>query len=333
MQSGTRFVNLQPARGINADGTLIFTGAISGPGITTANDTAAWLADANGMHVVARESDLAPMSDGARFGDIFTYDAALNDANQFVFRANVTGPGVTPSNSEAIFASDGSSMRKVARSGDPAPVAGATFGGAMSRSVINAQGQVAFFSQLGDGGTTDNAIWSEGLGGLHLVARQSAQAPGLPDGQGFGYLLGGSSQHVINAAGQVAFAAGDSGQGYLTGIWAEDRAGVLHLIAHTNQTIEVAPGDFQTIHELIFTGDSGSQDGRPRSFNDRGQIVFSARLSGGYGVFLSNEVAIPEPSSLFAMTIATVIVFIQYGRRMHAQIGKCTTTTNPTNKA
>jgi hypothetical protein len=174
----------------------------------------------------------------------------------------------------------------------------------MSRTVINAQGLVAFFSNVTDGTVKSGAIWSEGLGGLHIVAKESDQAPGLPDGQSFGALLAGGSQHVINAAGQVAFISGYGGQGFGTGIWAEDRAGTLHLIAHQGQTVEVAPGDFRTIDELVFLGDSGSQDGRPRGFNDRGQIVFSARVSGGWGVFISNKVAIPEPATAILMLIA-----------------------------
>jgi hypothetical protein len=304
MPSGTRFVNVNSARAINGHGTLAFTATVSGPGTTGDTNTAFWLADTNGPQSVVREGDIAPDSNDARFGDIFTLDVSINDADQFVFQADLAGPLVSEANAPAVYAGDHLTLRKVARRGDTTPVAGLNFDDWMSRTVINAQGKVAFFSNVTDGTTKSGAIWSEGLEGLHIVAKESDQAPGLPDGQSFGALLAGGSQHVINAAGQVAFIAGYGGQGFGTGIWAEDRAGKLHLIAHQGQTIEVAPGDFRTIDQLVFLGDSGSQDGRPRGFNDRGQIVFSARVAGGWGVFLSNKVAIPEPGTGILMFIA-----------------------------
>jgi hypothetical protein len=65
----------------------------------------------------------------------------------------------------------------------------------------------------------------------------------------------------------------------------------------------VAPADFRTINGLSFVGISGSgstgnSDGRRSAFNNFGQLAFAANFTDGTsGVFVSNRVAIPEPSS------------------------------------
>jgi hypothetical protein len=191
--------------------------------------------------------------------------------------------------------------------GEPAPLPGYTYGYGFSTSAINGQGEVAFASNITDGMAWTTAIWSEGLGGLHLVAKDGDQAPGLAPGQSFGPIGSGSSELVMNEAGQVAFIADYGGRSYGTGIWAEDRSGELQLIAHVGQQVELSPGDVRSITELTFVGNSGLEDGYGASFNNRGQVAFGAHLSGGgSAVFVSNLVAVPEPSTV-GLAISLVV--------------------------
>jgi formylglycine-generating enzyme required for sulfatase activity len=305
--AATSFFYVEPPTGVNGLGDTVFSGYVTGPGITSKNDSAIWIAGANDLFAAVHEGDSAPTDPGVMFSDLGDCNCDFNDRRQIAFQATLTGPGVTSNNSTGIYVVDGSTIRKVARWGDPSPRPNTFFGGDIGDVTINASGEVAFSGVIDSPLGSDDAIWSEGLGGMHIVAKEHDQAPGMPVGTGFELLGSGASEHVINAAGQVAFIANFTGQGFGTGIWAEDRQGQLHLIAHQNALIEVAPGDFRRVQELRFYGHSGSQDGRIRDFNDLGQVAFQAYFDDGtYGVFVSNEVAVPEPSTAALLAISTV---------------------------
>ncbi len=76
------------------------------------------------------------------------------------------------------------------------------------------------------------------------------------------------------------------------------------LIAREGDLLDVEDGpgtDFRTISRLLFFdfSNTGNGDGRASSFNDLGQLVFSASFTDGtQGIFVSDLVAIPEPTSV-----------------------------------
>jgi hypothetical protein len=110
----------------------------------------------------------------------------------------------------------------------------------------------------------------------------------------------------LNDAGQIAFQAKltDGTNSFGIGIWATDRAGVLQLIARTGDLLEVAPGDFRTIGGLLFGlyEPTGNSDGRGSGFNNLGQLAFwSSFTDGSSGIFVSNAVAVPEPSTILLL--------------------------------
>ncbi len=204
----------------------------------------------------------------------------------------------------------GSGLVLVARSGNEAPgtpegvyfhfISGAT-------PALNNAGQTAFSGGLTGtrvDGSNDRGLWSEGGGsGLALVTRSGNQAPGTPEGVHFRFFSGATA---LNNAGQTAF------KGSLTGtevdglndfgIWAENLQGVLTLIARTGDLLNVDDGlgtDFRTISSLSFVGGTGNGDGRSSAFNDMGQLAFRADFTdGSSGMFVSNLVAVPEPTAL-----------------------------------
>jgi hypothetical protein len=63
--------------------------------------------------------------------------------------------------------------------------------------------------------------------------------------------------------------------------------------------LEVARGDVRTIEGLGLVG-----------FNNVGQIEFHAQFTdGSEGIFISNLIAIPEPSSMLLLAFAVTTVF------------------------
>ena len=109
----------------------------------------------------------------------------------------------------------------------------------------------------------------------------------------------------MNNAGQVAFEAlVSTGQ---EGIWATNTSGLLTKIIASGDHLQVAPGDNRTVNALMFLGGSGGSDGRASGLNSSGQIAFWASFTdGSSGIFVSNTVATPEPSTLVLAAVGMV---------------------------
>jgi len=212
----------------------------------------------------------------------------------------------------------------VARTGDAAPKTGAFFAGlGITTPILNDAGQTAFAGRLTGtevGFNNDTGIWSEGGGaGLDLVALEGNTAP-----ETGGAIFGDfdTSTPVLNGAGQTAFFGRLTGTGIDgdndRGVWAEDPSGVLKLIARTGDMLDVDDGlgtDFREISGLSFAGNTGNGDGRPSGFNNLGQLAFLTTFTDGTsGIFVSNLVAIPEPSTLLLGALATMGVLLKRRR-------------------
>lgn len=261
-----------------------------------------------------------PVFDGAPFGAV----PAINNTGQVAVAWQLEVDGdVTASNSQGIWTSDGASLRLVARQGDPAPGASASFS-YLSNPLINTDGDIAFVALIGAEG---EGIWVERAGNLQLVVRSNQPAPDTP-GAVFATV---SSEPIINAAGQIAFMARlKPGDGSVTemndlGLWAQDSSGALRLIAREGDEVDVdnGPGvdlrvfsDLSILSSIIFLGHgSGNEDGRPTYFNDRGQLAFWASFTdGSSGVFVSNAVAVPEGSGFLLASCAAYVTLIYWRR-------------------
>lgn len=271
-----------------------------------------------GLALVAREGGQAPgVGPGVSFAGLSS--PALNNNGHTAFEAFLAGAGVNSTNDNAIFSEGaGNGLAMVVREGSPAPGTdpGVTFGDFFGAVVLNGNGHTAFEAGLtgtGVNNTNEDAIYSEGGGnGLTLVAREGSQAPGTDPGVRLGDFPG---IPVLNANGQTAFTAFLTGTGVDSsnglGLFAEDSTGDLKLIARQGDLLDVSDDplspDFRTISNLRFNVATGNEDGRSSSFNDVGQLVFNAAFTDGTsGCFLSNLVAIPEPSTLLLGAMATV---------------------------
>ena len=313
---------------LNDTGQTVFIGRLAGIGVDETNGTGIWSGDDGNLAMVMRAGTQAPGTPaGVSFAN-FTISLSLSDppaldsSGRTAFVALLTGNGVDSTNNAGIFSEGSGNLALVARLGSQAPglPSGVNFGGdfgAISFQlpvVMNDAGQTAFGVRLTGrdvDGSNNSSIWSEGTGSLALVARRGSQAPGAPTGitfDGFGF-----RSIVLNNAGQTAFLAELIGSGVddsnNDGIWATDQSGVLQLIAREGNLLEVSPGEFRTISSLRFIGGTGNSDGRPSGFNNLGQVAFHARFTdNSAGIFVSNLVAIPEPSALMLASLALLAI-------------------------
>lgn len=293
------YFDSQPIVGFvfNDAGTVAFQGRLAGPGVTPANELGIWAGRPGAIELVVRQQSPAPGGrENWQIIDLST--PVINEAGQLAFAGQLAGPGIGSLNRGAVWVGPPEQLKIAVQTGSPAPGCGASVVFySFDDPVINATGAIALRAHLAgegvvsaQGGDVPNneGIWAGPAGSLGLVARTGETAPGTSGDtrfESFGPAL------VLNAGGEVAFRAELVGPEVMErndrGIWA-GRPGAVQLVVREGDTIEVAPGDERIIEVLSFGGISGGQDGRNTSFNDAGQLVFSAYFRDGTrGVFIA----------------------------------------------
>jgi hypothetical protein len=329
MPSGIQFSRSMGVSALNSNGQVSIGASLQGDPSNPINNFGIWVGDADLLRLVARTGDPAPGTPaGIRFASFG--GAPLDSSGSVAFGAKLVGDGIVTANDFGIWAEDAGVLVLVARKGTQAPGTpdGVVFGGPMPRQTLNSPalnsaGQIIFSSTLSGPGvdaTNNFGIWSGSIASQELVVRRGDPAPGITGDARFS---GAIFNYALNNAGRVAFMAsvsgGDAGNTY--GIWAQDAAGELQLIVCVGDSIEVAPGDFRTINFVQFIGAGSNTAGRGSAFNDLGQIAFSAAFTdGSEGIFVSNAVAVAEPSTAmaslcFIFSAATIIRRNKPGRR------------------
>ena len=297
---------------LNDNGQVLFRDSLreAASGNLTTSEGLFFGSSRDNLSVVLKSGDAAP---GAPAGTRIVSPAtslALNNAGQIAVGAALVTPG--GANAAALYHGTPGSLRPVFTTGDAAPqtTSGVTFtdlyhGEAL---VMNAAGKTAFQAHLEGadavGSFRDRALYTGTPDDLELVARLGDHAPGTPDDVVFRNIYG----VAMNAPGQLAFHAmlgianSDASVGY--GIFGYDPAGGVSMIARTGDTFDLGNGQTGTIRAFAFNAESGGQDGRLISINDRGQVAFAMGFaeggSGGavterQGLFLASIV--PEPTA------------------------------------
>jgi hypothetical protein len=145
-------------------------------------------------------------------------------------------------------------------------------------------------------------IWEHDGAELRAVAVPRMSAP-TNDGAVF---TGTDLEFLsINDAGQIAFQAtvtggvGGNGRG---GVFAQDRLGNLHAVVLAGDELLVREGDARVVFGV-----------RGTAINGLGQVLFQAAFTdGSQGIFVSDVVAVPEPSSLAMLTSLLVVALARY---------------------
>lgn len=264
----------------NPSGVLVYN--------ATTNDTPATggvIIDSAGTPAfVARGSTIAPGTSGANFSNGTFGAPVVNATGQVAFRSSLAtgtyagGAVITTANAQGIWKTVGGTVQLVAQAGTQAPglATGDQFSSPnFSSPDFNNAGQTAFTDSLivGSGDVTSGnsgAVWSEGGGTLHLVARdQVTTAPGT-NGSVFNSSFG---TPVINDSGKVAFSASfNGGTGIVaannSGIFTES-SGIISLIAQKGTQ---APGFAAGVNLTSLAG---------LALNSQGNLAFSGGLSSG----------------------------------------------------
>ncbi len=296
---------------LNDAGQIAFIGGLTGPGVSGSNGIGIWSKGSGSLALEVREGEEAPGTQ-AFFHRLSPIHLAFNGAGQIAFRGSLIGPGVDRHNNGGIWSAGNGSLALVARTGNIAPGTSARFS-FLHYPALNDAGQIAFWGTLSGSGVDSgngSGIWMGEKGSLSLVARAGESAPGT---NAF-FSMQNRRIPVLNGGGQVAFEGLLIGPGVdrnnNEGIWAQDPFGELTLIAREGDHLDVDDGpgtDLRTIDSLNFRKEHGGEFGRRSGFNDLGQLAFWASFTDGTsGIFVSNLVAVPEPSSLALLVLAGV---------------------------
>lgn len=320
LAGGKRFFSfLGP--GVGTSGEVAFAAALYSDTEGPRFYDSVWVERNGSLNILAQAGDHSP---GALADVTFrNFGPVFRRAEQVAFFADLqmgldwVGNG--------IWIDKNTSLVPIALYGDPAPgtPADVTFSQLFNSFALNDAGDIAFktfFSGPGVANTNHTGVYTHVNNTLRLIARQGDQAPGTPNGVLFNELR---PNFQLNNAGQIAFVAKLTGTGVTNGrdtnglpsvpndlgIWANDRSGVLRLVARVGDLMDVDDGpivDLRQIQTLNFY----------QGFNDSGQLAFSAIFTdGSSGVFISNIVAIPEPSHLSLLVFYQATLLIVSRRR------------------
>lgn len=253
-----------------------------------------WVTSGSGVELRGAQGQSLPeIGANAKFS--FVSPLGFNANGSLVASASFSNPGGTPTSGTAIVVSNATGISLAAYSGAPAPgTNGHVFRDTFYEPSVSSNGYIAFYGSEWDGtdlNSRRSGIWAGAPDDLKLIAHEGDTVPNT--GARFGSFFRNTPS--LNGFDQMAFPATltDLQSGANTGsLWATDLDGNLVMIARSGQDLEVGPGDVRTISSLLMIANHGDDDGRPRSMNDLGQVVFSANFTNGTtGIFLSNAVA------------------------------------------
>ncbi len=153
--SFANFLSSSKIPALNNAGQVAFLTSLTGTSGGSGDDTGIFRSDGTpaGLAQIVREGQAAPDGNGSFNFALFT--PTLNDAGQVAFRGGFAG---TVGAKLGIFRSDGATLTRIVRAGDPA-ITGGGFSGFSAVVTLNQNGQVAF------SGRTD--VFGAGKGIFH----------------------------------------------------------------------------------------------------------------------------------------------------------------------
>lgn len=241
---------LASSNNMSANGGVIATGNINGPGVAASTDTAAFFVFPDGSAgLLVREGDPYPGGGGSVMSSSMSLSSGvrISDAGSCLISTSLAGGDVSGSaNNAAIVRLQPSEPTAIFRKGDPAP--GFSDGTTLNPDAfgLNVNGEFLLFpgTLAGDSVTTanDKALFTSlgaKSGSLRMVCREGDPVPGMP---GVNYRSTASftpAPQPINFGG-IYFIAELEGDGIIAGV--NDRA-VFFQQADGSQQILLRRGD------------------------------------------------------------------------------------------
>lgn len=277
--------------GVNNAGQIALLAALVANlgGVVRENELGIWIMDGAGGKLIARSGsgDVAGVADSSYAS---LSELRINSAGQLAFIGELEQTGsITAENNRGIWRYDGTANSLIARTAGAAPGLQDAALQSLDAPLLNDAGQVLFSGAMkpGVGGVstaTSRGVWIADASGGSFVARSGVGGvPGVPTAR-----FGEFGALAFNGDGVAALSATlETGPGGVTaatgqGIWLMDAAGDGQLIARAGDTLAG-----RTIASADFTGGSGGGDGRQRSLNEHGQLVYKASFTNGEeGLFL-----------------------------------------------
>jgi len=289
-QPGSVF-DVLDARGIDAQGRVLYWATLTGPLADESHDTGLWLGSRGGLTPVAVESERAADTDTAVIYGHFDSETEylLSPDGTISFANWLSGSGLSTANDGALFVGPHGGLHVLARESEQAGdiSLSITYGSQafdQYRGPPTNNGYVSFHAVLAGPGVTfgnHTALFAGPFDDVRLVARRGSQAAGTPSGATYGS-FSTSSRIVgppVNDSGKVAFFAKLDGAGVTDrnnrGIWVGDAGGVTLVARKGDRPPGMPSGVF--FHNVD----------NP-SINNSGEVAFSSIL-GGPGITSSND--------------------------------------------
>ena len=276
---------------INNGGKLAFPATLSA---TSSSNYGLYLADENGLTVLARSGGSAPDGNG-KFSSFPSTQLTLNDSNQIAFVANLSSTSAGPADNLGLYRADTRGIVQLVRKSQLVPGGNGRFldFGGQSHVAINNAGVVAFLADLTGttGGNADNAAIFLAQGTALTQVARKGQHP--PDGNG---VLSGFGYPALNNNGEIAFVATLSG----TAGGTKDNQGVFFVDSSLAVKQVIRAGQLfsgKTVSSPNFL--DGPNYGGLSGLNDHGQLAVWSYLNGNAAVFLWSNSGTPTGLRLF----------------------------------
>ncbi|WP_197528623.1 DUF7453 family protein [Aeoliella mucimassa] len=259
---------------ISDGGIVSFRRTLDGPGITTDNDNSWWIGPVNNPQVLLREGDPAPGLPGDQIGGLVS-GFSKNDAGYAAV------PDSLQSGRRAIWAGVPGDVQLVASEGAPVPGFPEQFFGSFINQLaqVSSSNEVVFRSRIVDASSqpVGDALFVGGPGNLSSVL-----ATGDPSPFGEGETIQTIGTPSLNRVGKALVTATlESENGNTRGVLMS-----FDLDDPMDASLIVEVGDIAPGTDTAITSLPGGY------INDRGDVLFSARLAGfgpanfGHGYWL-----------------------------------------------
>lgn len=281
---------------VGADGTVAYTAVLGGEGVTGLNNRGLYRSGVDGQGANAEATLLMRTGDpvtalaGGAAGITWQTFAvpAVSGSGTLVMLGFRQGGSFNQFTGGGLFnATAGGPLSTLLNVGDTAPGANGLTYRAFNQPAVNGGGDLAFMALLsgaGVSGGNDVALFLQRAPGATttMAARMGQSHESLPSGQAIGVI----GNPVLSQSGRMAFISTIVGTGVTVttdrALWmantAADSGGELRMVARRG---DIVPG---------LAGVQFASLGAP-SMNARGQVIFSATLSGT-GVTAGNNQAV-----------------------------------------